>query len=196
MAAGALLDEDRQEGLDPVYDAPEVDVHGVDPVVVRGVGDLAEQRDAGVVADDVHRPEALACGGGQGLHAVELGDVGPHPEYAGAARLELLRGATESLLVEIGQHQRRPARGEGARHGEPDSAGAAGDDRDAILEGIHRGGGYHAGRGGGKRASDDGELVTVSEERGMTSDRLGRLNRMRTSPLIVRGSMCATDVNG
>ncbi len=65
----------RQEGLDAMDHALEVDAEDPVPVGRGHVGDLGAGADPGVVADHVHGPEPAADLLGQGLDALQRGDV-------------------------------------------------------------------------------------------------------------------------
>src|SRR5882724_44691 len=146
VSAGAAREQAGHEGLDAVHDAPEVDVHGVLPVGVRRGAELAHGGDAGVVAHDVHGAEApLGCVG-ERAHALERGHVGRHGEHLGAALAERGGHPLHCRPIDVGEHDVRAARSEGARHRCADPAAAAGDDGDPSLEGVHGRQAYSAPR--------------------------------------------------
>ena len=123
-----------------MYHAPEVDGHGVLPVGMGGVGDLAEGRNACVVADDVHAAETLGGRSGEPPHALEAGHVGRDGQDLGPAEGEGGGDAFHRLRVDVGQDDARAPRGERRRHRRADPAAAAGDHRHASAELVHGGG--------------------------------------------------------
>jgi hypothetical protein len=138
VPAGLLGEEPRDERLDAVHDTPEVDAHRVLPVGVRRLRDLAEERDAGVVADDVHAAEAADGLVGEGLDRGAVADVGADGVHGRAVARELGGGAGERRVVHVGEHEPRPPGGEGARHRHADAARSARDHGHASVECVHR----------------------------------------------------------
>jgi hypothetical protein len=137
VAALLLREEPRHERLDAVHDAPEVHAHRVFPVRVRRLRHLAEERDAGVVADDVHGTVVADRLVGERVHGGQIADVGPDAVRRGAGASQRLDGAPQRGVVHVGEHELRAAGGERARHRHADAAGAARDHRYATGEGIH-----------------------------------------------------------
>ena len=86
VAALALLDDPRQERLDAVDRAPQVDVDRPAPVVVGHLEDRAADGDAGVVEHDVDRAEGVERGVGHRLHGLQRAHVADHAVGLGAAR--------------------------------------------------------------------------------------------------------------
>ena len=129
VAALLLRDEARHERLDAVHDAPEFTRIGVLPVVVRRArGDLAEERDAGVVADDVH---GAVVGGSsssaRALHRGQVADVGADA-VRGRAALASSSTARSSAASSMSARTSFAPRAANARaHGHADAAGAARD---------------------------------------------------------------------
>ena len=114
------------------------DAHRELPVGVRALRDRAEERDAGVVADDVGRAEvprtsrrrAPRPGRARRRRCGTVSTSAPRARCSSAAR-------SRAACVEVGEHELRAARRERARHRRADAAGAAGDDRHAPLERVH-----------------------------------------------------------
>ena len=141
-------EQQRHEGLDAVDDAPEVDAHRVLPVGVRRARHRSEERDAGVVADDVHGAEALDGGVGERADLRRVADVGPHGEHLRArrraARPRSARGRRSSMSAST---SRAPRAANARGHGRPDAAPAAGDDGDPVLELLRHPGRIREARG-------------------------------------------------
>ncbi len=96
----------RHEGDDAVDDAAEVDAEHPVPVLVRRVGDVVEEVDAGVVAEDVHVPEdALGLVGGT-RERLAVGDVQLDRVHVAA---ELGRRRLEVVGADVGDRHRMPA---------------------------------------------------------------------------------------
>jgi hypothetical protein len=84
VAVRLLRDHPRHEGLDPVDHAPQVHADGPLPVLMRGLVEPAPQRDAGIVAEDVHRPALTPGPIGEDFHVGPPAHVGADGDGAGA----------------------------------------------------------------------------------------------------------------
>src|SRR6266581_1698659 len=124
----ALGDHPRQEGLEPVNHAPEVDAERPLPVPVGGRLEPTPDRHAGVVAEDVDTAERREGAVGERLHLGPVAHVGTDGERASAPRLDSLNGLGEAGLVDVGHDDGRAFRSEALGQSTTDAAGAAGDD--------------------------------------------------------------------
>ena len=75
MAAFAMRADVRQEALDAVNHAHQVDVDHPAPIIQRDVVDAAAGRDAGIVADDMHVAERIERGLRRALDAFRVGHI-------------------------------------------------------------------------------------------------------------------------
>ena len=138
MPALAVRLDPRHEGDDAVDHPAEVDAEHPVPVLVGRVGDVVEEVDAGVVAEDVHVAEGA------------LGLVRGSRERVAVGHVELDRMdvAAELGLASSRWSGRMSAiatfipRREGSRHSQPDAAATARDERDLALDLAHRRGTY------------------------------------------------------
>src|SRR5262249_4794874 len=122
MSSLPLGNETGGERLHAVDDAPEVHPHGVIPVRGRGVDQVTEDGDAGVVAHHVDSPEALDGGGGQRLDLRRLAHVRRDREHVGAGGAERGRGALQRRGIDVREHDAGAAGGEGGGHTRADAA--------------------------------------------------------------------------
>ncbi len=137
MAIPALLDHARQERLDAVDRAPQVDVDHPAPVAVGDVSDRASIGDACVVEDQVHLAEQAEGFVGEVLDGVKLADVAQHTVCFRAVGAEPLDRLVQRGLVDVGEHDPGTAASEFPRRRETDTARASGDYRSAPLESLH-----------------------------------------------------------
>ena len=138
VAAVRLARQQRHEGLDAVHDAPEVDVHRVLPVAHASRWRSRRRVAMPALLQTMWtRAEALALPRRRARATLSsaVTSVGTL-QHLGRPRSVRPR-PLERRRVEVGEHDARAARGEGARHGHADAAATAGDDRDPILEIVH-----------------------------------------------------------
>ena len=119
---------------DAVDDTAEVDAEHPVPVLVRGVGDVVEEVDAGVVAEDVDVPEdALGLVGGA-CERLAIGHVELDRVHV---TVELRRRGLEVVGPYVGDRHAHARRDEGLGHPEADSAPASGDEGDLAFHVPH-----------------------------------------------------------
>ena len=109
-------DQVGQELLGAVDDAPEVDADDPVHVGVLEVLDVAGQRDAGVVDDDVDAAELLGDRVGVRRERGAVGDVEPVAAHlARAGGLDQVDGLGQPGLVDVGDRDQRAAPGDARR---------------------------------------------------------------------------------
>ncbi len=122
------------EGDDAVDDTSEVDAEHPVPVLVRGVGDVVEEVDAGVVAEEMNLPEdPLRLIGGAG-ERLAIGHVEQDRVHVSVERR---RRGLEVVGPYVGDRHAHACRDERLRHAEPDAAPASGDESDSALDVPH-----------------------------------------------------------
>jgi hypothetical protein len=129
----ALRAQDRQEGLHPVHDAPEIHADHPAPVVERLVREQVEGRDAGVVADDVDPAETVERRAAEPRDRVRVRDVGRDDERLDARRAQRRVDARERVGLDVGEHDAAALRAERRRERRADPAAGAGHDRDVTA---------------------------------------------------------------
>ncbi len=159
-----------------VVGAPEVGFEQAPMVRVAGVLDLADHRDAGVVHPGIETAELLDGEVGDLLHGLAIADVGCQGDHLIAAA-EFAGDLLQRLLVARHQHQAGALGHGGARGGQADAAGGAGDDDDLLGErtkiGLH------------------GVLLCGERDTAKALQRGQALRRSR-SDAAMRGSACGT----
>jgi hypothetical protein len=135
VTALAVRLDPGDERHDAVDDAAEVDAEHPVPVLVRRVGDVVEQVDAGVVAEHVHVPErALRLVGGAG-ERLPVGHVQPDREDVAAERRRRL---LEMVGPHVGDRDVHAGGEERPGHAEADPAPASRDEGDPAFDVAHR----------------------------------------------------------
>ena len=138
MAFVLLLEHDRQENTDAVYDAPEVDPEHPLPV---GEGAFPEgparTADARVVADDVHRAEGLERLLRELLHLLRLRDIGADGKHRRAPLAHLRVGLIEGALFNIRQNNLHAFGGEALGKAAADPARRARHDCHSVSKLSH-----------------------------------------------------------
>jgi len=137
VSFAALREHPRDEAADAVDHAPEVHPEDPLPVGERVLPDVLRDRDAGVVAHQVHgavrveRPlrERLDVGG--------PGDVGHDREDGRSAGLHLRLDARQRSGLDVGEDDLHPFRGERAGHGASDAARRAGHHGNLLVQVFH-----------------------------------------------------------
>ncbi len=101
MTLVVLSEQGRDEGVDAVYDSPDVDGECPLPVALLVIPDrtLGTGTDAGVVADDVDCPELLRGCVTQIDDGVELGDVSGNSDRVGAFLAQRLDRLIEAFTT-------------------------------------------------------------------------------------------------
>ena len=174
MGGAVLLEQPRQEGVQAVDDAHEVDVDQAPPVLERRVRDRPGDGDAGVEEQQVER-----AGGqhpvGQRLHGVGVGDVDLVRRAGAAGRVDLGGHARRAVGVAVDDVHRRAAAGALERERAADARGRAGDDDGAALQVVDArvgaalqtvgGDGREADRGGGGEQAREGHGVSLAGPR-------------------------------
>ncbi len=138
MRVAALLEHPGHEGPDAVEQAEEV--HAEHPLPVGGgalPGDPGLEH-AGVVAEQVHRAEAVVRRVGEGPHLGLAAYVGADPERLGAEARRLGDRLVEGGRLDVGEHDVHPLAGGVAGEPTADPARGAGDDGDAPDEVVHQ----------------------------------------------------------
>ena len=97
----------RQKRPHPVEDAADVDLHQAVPIGNRGVPEVAELFDAGVVDQQTHRAEIPLDGIGQTLQRVGVADVAHRVDgfMAGVAQFAPKSGG-DGTAIDIGEYDR------------------------------------------------------------------------------------------
>ena len=104
VAVPALLDQARQERLDAVDRAPQVDVDHPAPVAVGDVGDRAGVGDARIVEDQVHLAQQAERFVGEVLDGVQLRDVAETPCASAPSARSRSTACVERGLIDVGEH--------------------------------------------------------------------------------------------
>ena len=124
MATARVRPQVRQERVDAVDDAAEVDPEKPPPVAERQVGDPPLRADPGVVHYDVGTPEVGDHRRGERADAVRVRDV--NADSGGADR----RGrGVQGLPLDVGDHDRGMLRDQLLRDAPADPGRSAGDNR-------------------------------------------------------------------
>ena len=130
----SLGDHVGREGLDPVDDAPEIDLDDAPPA-----RRIAEQFPASPGPGVVHEERDLAEGvigrGLQALHVVGMADVdgeGSDAVRARGRRADLGGRGLERRAIGVGHAHSHPERGEFDRRGKANAARRSGYDRDPV----------------------------------------------------------------
>ena len=171
----ALREQPRQEGVQPVHDAHEVDVDERPPVLEGGVGDRTGVADAGVVEQQVERAagEDLL---GQRLHRRRVGHVDGVRDGGAAGGPDLVDDGLRAGQVPVHDVDVRAAGGAQPGEGAADAGRAAGDDGRTTGE-VRRAqtcGGPPAGGGRRGTCGGEGEQAAGGGHAGMrTSPRPG-----------------------
>jgi hypothetical protein len=126
--------EQREEVLDAVDRAPEVDGHDPLDVRERDLLDRAVQRDARVVNQHVRAAVALLDFAREALDARAVGHVHSVRRYARAPRRERARSLFERARVYVRKTERRALVSEARREGAPYPRGSARQNRDLTFE--------------------------------------------------------------
>ena len=130
----------RHEGAQPVHHAHQVDLQCPPPVVEAAFPYRLQQRrrrDAGVVAQQVHRAVLGISRVGQRLDAGGAGHVHRHGHGHRALRLQWCQRALQRRGRDVGQHQLHAGGGEARGQRQADAAGRAGNHGHAALELLH-----------------------------------------------------------
>ena len=138
MGVAALLEEPGHEGPDAVEDPPQVDAHHPVPVGLGPLPDHAGLEHAGVVAQQVHRPEPLVGGVGQGLHLRLVADVGAHPDRLGAQTGDVPHRVVERVRLDVGEHHPHAFLRRVTGQAAADATRRAGDHRHPTREVVHQ----------------------------------------------------------
>ncbi len=137
MAAGALLEQSRQESLDGVDGAPQIDVDHPAPVVVRHLRDRTSDHDAGVAEHHIDLAEKTKRLVGQVRHLLEKPNIAHHTVRLKSLRLQMRDSLLERRLVDVGENETCSAPCQLGCGGETDTVRAAGDDGALPLESTH-----------------------------------------------------------
>ena len=132
-----LLDEDRDQGADPVDHAPEVHSQDPLPVSLGGLPDRALGGDAGVVADDVGGAELVEDPVAKVFHRVGTGNVGLDGQHLSASRAQLSLSLFEGVCLDVREDDLHPLPSEALGHRKADAAGPARHHRHAVTEVLH-----------------------------------------------------------
>ncbi len=133
-------DQVRQELLGAVHDAPEVDAHDPVHVGVLEVLEVAGQRDAGVVDDDVDPAELLDHRQCVRRERVAVGDVEVvGADLASTRALDQRDGLGQPGVVDVGEREQRAAPGQVERERAADAGAGSGDHDDLVVERLHAG---------------------------------------------------------
>ena len=131
-------DEVRQERLGAVEDPVEVDAEDPLDVGPLEVDEVAGQRDAGVVDDDVDPAELRDDGLGVGLEGRAVGDVeAVRADLPGAGTLHEVHGLGQAGLVDVGEREKGALAGEVQGEGAADAGAGPGDDDDLVGQVLH-----------------------------------------------------------
>jgi hypothetical protein len=133
-AAAAASAHARQHGLDHIVSTPEVDRHRLLEIVARHHVERADGDRAGVVDQQIDRPEVDLDGADAVLDLLRVGDVAGDGERPAAVLRQVLGGALERVLVAGADRHPRAAAGELPRQHEAEAARAAGDEGDFVAE--------------------------------------------------------------
>ena len=126
MAAFAVGADMRQEALDAVQHAHQVDVDHPAPVVERDMVDAAAGGDAGIVADHMDVAEPLERRLRGALDAFGIGDVADGAVDVGRDLAQAFDRRAKRICLDIGNHHLHAGLRERAGHRKPNSAGPAG----------------------------------------------------------------------
>jgi hypothetical protein len=131
-----LRQQERREGAHAVHHAAQVHAEDPFPVLLGVLPRRAGERDAGVVADEVHAFQLRNGAPGEGFDFGGLRDIHAHREGLDAFARDRFLDASQ--ILHIGQSQVHAFLGKGERHGLAQAAGRAGDRGDLPLERLHR----------------------------------------------------------
>ena len=133
----APLEHAGQERVDPVQHAE--DVHSEQPVPVFDLEVLhvAEDEDAGVVAQYVDRAELVVGRVGEGPHRREVGHIRVPHDRARAARRHLVGDRAARVLLDVSDHDVHPGAGQLEHDRAPDAAPASRDHRGLSRQVFH-----------------------------------------------------------
>ena len=107
MPFAAVAADQRQENLQPVDHAVEIDADIPLPLLRRQLGDRAAvDRDAGIVAGDMHLAERLDGGLSRAAHRGAVRHVGHDRDRLRAERAHLAERRIEPVAADVAQHDR------------------------------------------------------------------------------------------
>jgi hypothetical protein len=122
MAAFAVGADMRQEGMDAVQDAHEVDVEHPPPVIERDVVDAAAAGDAGIVANHMDIAEGRVGRLGRTLDACRIGNVTGNAPHVRPDIAQAFDGGRQRSCLDIGQHHLHACLREGPPERQADTA--------------------------------------------------------------------------
>src|SRR6266536_3811440 len=134
MSALGALDHRRNEEMTAVDDADQVDADDPIPIVEWCIEQTAGHPHAGVVHEDVNRPNRLVYLGGERFHFGPVGNIDLAAQHAPPELARLASGHGEAGLVYIAQEEIGAAARKRQRGGAADSAPRAGHHRAAAFQ--------------------------------------------------------------
>ena len=137
VARRTFLEHARQERVDAVQDPEHVDTEEPVPVFDLQILHVAEDENAGVVAQHMDSTELRVRSIGECLHRREVGHVGPDRERPGAECLRLVGNRASGLLLDVGDDHVHAGARELEHDGAPDTASSAGHDCSSTREIVH-----------------------------------------------------------
>ena len=126
MAAFAMGADMRQEALDAVEHAHQVDVDHPSPIIQRDVVDAAAGSDTGIVAHHMHMPERVECGLRRALDACGVGDIADGAANVRGDFLQAFDRGLQRIRLDIGQHHFHAGLGKRPAERKSDACGSAG----------------------------------------------------------------------
>jgi hypothetical protein len=126
MAAFAMRADVRQEALDAVKHAHQVDVDDPSPIIQRDVVDAAAGRDACIVTHDMHAAERVERSLRRALDALRVGHIADRAADIRRDLLQAFDGGLQRIRLDIGQHHFHAGPGKRPAERKPDACGSAG----------------------------------------------------------------------
>ncbi len=140
LALAARGPHRRQEGLDAVDDAEDVDVQRPSPPVDPGFLERAQVGNAGVVDQDVERPDGTVRGSRERSHRTCICNVTGMRDAADPHRADLALEFSQWRSIEVADHDVGALPGERTCTFEPDARGGPRDQRRLAAQRLHAAG--------------------------------------------------------
>jgi hypothetical protein len=136
--AESLAEHDRIGGLDPVDDAPKVDVKNPIPIVHLVVPRLTRDANACVIEQVIQTPMTAHDGFDHPVYCGAIRDIDFGDRRLSGPRADGAGDSLGAFGLQVGDHDLRPTPGQSCAQSLAYSGGTAGDNRDCAIEGPKR----------------------------------------------------------